>query len=260
MKPFPMQSANWRSYVRKIPALPAMVARRVTRRPCKGYSSARPFFEDKYGLEIGGPSPIFRQNELIPVYDLCKLIDDCNFSSHTIWTSSDETQQFGRRLGRQFVAEALDLREIAGSTYDFVLASHVLEHLANPLRALEEWKRVLTNKGMLVLVVPHKGGTFDHRRPYTKFEHIEQDYLQNRSEDDLTHLDEILSMHDLGLDRPAGSFAEFRERCLRNASVRAMHHHVFNPETLNRMFKRVGLTTLGVVIEKPEHVIAFARV
>jgi ubiquinone/menaquinone biosynthesis C-methylase UbiE len=252
-------SRYWRSYIRRLPALPSIIVRRVTRCPCKGYEKAKPFLEGKCGLEIGGPSPIFRRNGLIPVYDRCRRIDGCDFSHQTIWTASDKTQGFGDRFGRRFVADALDLTGTDDATYDFILASHVLEHLANPLRALEEWKRVLVPDGIVAIVVPHKSVTFDHRRPFTTFEHIEEDYLQNRSEDDLAHLDEILNMHDLKLDPLAGSFAEFRERCFGNASVRAMHHHVFSQEVLRKMFNRLGFTTLAIGLEKPEHIVAFAR-
>jgi len=210
-------------------------------------------------LEIGGPSPVFHKGKLIPVYNCCRQIDSSNFSDRTIWSSTVGGNGFGDRLGEQFVAEACNLSGIANGTYDFVLASHVLEHTANPLQALQEWKRVLTPRGIILVIVPDKRGTFDHRRPYTSFDHLEADYQANMSEDDLTHLDEILALHDLALDPAAGSWEEFRERCLRNSEVRAMHHHVFSPETLIRMFASLQMQILGVWIERPEHIVGFAQ-
>ncbi len=44
--------------------------------------------------------------------------------------------------GIQYVRDATDLRGIPDSKYDFVLASHALEHIANPLKAMSEWTRV----------------------------------------------------------------------------------------------------------------------
>jgi len=102
-----------------------------------------PYLTGKYGLEIGGPSGIFCSGHLIPVYSLCRGIDTCNFSAQTIWSEPTNLLKFGPRPGKQFVAEASDLSMVPDETYDFVLASHVLEHIANPLRALQEWKRVL---------------------------------------------------------------------------------------------------------------------
>jgi len=57
---------------------------------------------------------------------------------------------------RQYIAEATNLGHIASASYDFILSSHTLEHIANPLHALSEWVRVLKEKGLLVLVVPHR--------------------------------------------------------------------------------------------------------
>ncbi|PYL73305.1 MAG: hypothetical protein DMF22_01865 [Verrucomicrobia bacterium] len=36
---------------------------------------------------------------------------------------------------------------IPSGKYDFLLASHCLEHMANPLCAFQEWLRVLKKKG-----------------------------------------------------------------------------------------------------------------
>src|SRR6266704_5985290 len=42
-------------------------------------------FGEKSGLEIGGPSQIFSVNGAIPVYNVLKSLDNCLFSSRTIW-------------------------------------------------------------------------------------------------------------------------------------------------------------------------------
>jgi hypothetical protein len=46
-----------------------------------------------------------------------------------------------------------------------VLASHVLEHFPDPIRALDEWRRVA--RRYLFLVVPHRDRPFDRDRPLT---------------------------------------------------------------------------------------------
>jgi SAM-dependent methyltransferase len=166
---------------------------------------------------------------------------------------------FGSRLGTSFLAEASDLARVTDKTYDFVLASHVLEHVANPLRARHEWKRVVRNDGTVLLIVPHKSGTFDHRRSFTSLEHIQNDFRTDRDEGDMTHLEEVVRMHDLELDPPAGTAEQFRERCLRNAEIRGMHHHVFSPETLVSMVTLAGLSVLNLTIERPFHIVLFAQ-
>src|SRR5260370_39133901 len=118
---------------------------------------------------------------------------------------------------------------IPDEAYSFVLASHVLEHVANPLRALQEWTRVLKPQGALLVVVPHKRGTFDHRRAFTSFDHIEADFQAGVSEYDLTHLRGLVELPDLNLDPAADSPARFRGAGSGNSCGRVTHHHVFRP-------------------------------
>jgi predicted SAM-dependent methyltransferase len=59
---------------------------------------------------------------------------------------------------------------------DFVVANHVLEHLTDPIRALCEWHRILRDGGLLYMAVPDKRFTFDHGRPRTSLEHLEEDH------------------------------------------------------------------------------------
>lgn len=232
---------------------------KVAHKRCAGYSTIKSHIEERFGLEFGGPSSIFSTNHLVPIYGIAASIDNCNFAHQTLWSRDDGSRRFGPRLGRQFIMEASDPSAIADGSYDFVAASHVLEHVANPLRALHEWKRIVKPGGALLVIVPHKPHTFDHRRPYTTFEHIKADFETTVSEEDLTHLEEIIALHDLDLDRQAGSPQQFRQRCLRNASHRAMHHHVFSPEVLAEMFTFLQMGILNLAIEQPHHIIALAR-
>jgi SAM-dependent methyltransferase len=248
--------AYYRQFIRD---LPNKILRRVTRRKCRGYERMRPLFLGKYGLEIGGPSAIFRDGRLIPVYSCCERLDLCNFSQKTIWTSQVVTTAPCPMSGKEFVAEATDLRGVPNSTYDLVLASHVLEHIANPLRALHEWVRVLKPGGGLVVVLPDKRNTFDHKRPYTTFGHLLEDFQRGVGEEDLTHLGEILTLHDIALDPPAGDQESFRARCLQNFAVRAMHHHVFDSELAAAACEEAGLEIVNVAIEKPFHIIVSGR-
>ncbi|HVW01798.1 MAG TPA: methyltransferase domain-containing protein [Planctomycetaceae bacterium] len=216
------------------------------------------------GLEIGGPSPLFAHDGGIPVYPFARRLDNCNFSRLTVWegpVTEGNTFHFHeeRGSGWQFVCEATDLHEIANQTYDFVVSSHTLEHIANPLRALEEWLRVLKDGGLLVIVVPHRDGTFDHRREITPLDHMVEDYDRSTREDDLTHLDEILKLHDLERDPPAGEFEAFGERSRENLHYRCLHHHVFSTRSLIMLLNYAGIQLLHVEALLPYHIIAVAR-
>jgi SAM-dependent methyltransferase len=69
------------------------------------------------------------------------------------------------------------LRAFAANSQDFMVASHVLEHLANPIGAIAELFRVLRPGGRAAIAVPDKRFTFDRPRALTPFEHLWRDYL-----------------------------------------------------------------------------------
>jgi SAM-dependent methyltransferase len=206
----------------------------------------------KRGLEIGGPSvqfsPATPNGYIPPVYAIAASVDNCNFATNTTWSQGAAGRTFhylpDAEPGVQYIHDVTDLGSIAEGSYDFLLASHILEHVANPLRALHEFHRVVKPDGYLLIAVPDRRHTFDHRRPVTSFAHLEADLEANTRESDMTHLDEILSLHDLEMDPLAGSPEEFRARCMRNAEVRCMHHHVFDLALLDHALRHAGFRSL----------------
>jgi len=216
------------------------------------------------GIEIGGPTEIFRGRNLLPLYEVISSLDGCNFAADTLWQSNvaeGSPYEFaaGKPPGKHHVREATDLNGLADGAYDFLLASHVIEHVANPLGALAEWSRVIRTDGTMVLVVPHKDGTFDHRRPVTRLEHLVADQTAGTTEDDTTHLEEWLQLVDLERAPEAKPFEAFRERSLRNLENRGMHHHVFDTRLVIQMIDRAGLQILSVNRSRPFHILVLAR-
>lgn len=225
------------------------------------YSSS---FADRRGFEIGGPSAIFTDQGSVPVYATLESLDNCLFSHHTIWEGEVAAGHCfnyhpDKPCGLQYILEATELHAVHDSHYDCVLSSHTLEHIANPLRALREWKRILKNEGLLLLVLPHKDGTFDWRRPTTTLQHMIADFDHRIGEDDLSHLPEILALHDLNKDKAAGSPERFRSRCLQNFLYRAVHHHVFDTPTAVAILDHAGFHIVRVDLLKPHHIILVAR-
>lgn len=235
----------------------------VGERHIQGFDEIKAYFHGKNCLEVGGPSFIFQTKSILPIYGEAKSIDNCNFSSKTVWQgkiSEGLTFNYTRsKLGRQFIREATNLKGIKNGSYDCVISSHVLEHVANPLRALFEWKRVLKDGGVLLLVVPHKQGTFDHNRPVTKLSHLIQDMQNEVDEHDLSHLTEILKLHDLSMDPEAGTFENFVTRSKDNFNNRCLHHHVFATESVIYMIDYVVLKMLLVTTHPPHHIIILCQ-
>jgi SAM-dependent methyltransferase len=198
------------------------------------------------------------------VYPLAGSLDNCNFAACTRWegaVAEGATFVYDRRRppGRQYVAEASSLSSIASASYDFALSSHMLEHSANPLKVLAEILRTLKDDGALVLILPHGQGTFDHRRPVTRLAHLLEDARADRGEDDMTHFEEIIALHDLSLDPPAGTPEQFRTRSLKNPENRCFHQHVFDTQLVVEVLDQIGMQLLGVETMAPAHIIAVAR-
>lgn len=204
----------------------------------------------KKGIEIGGPSQIFQTSG---VYAMIGALDNVVFSDQTIWASfSNKVYNYYQprdtsgcvsacihggsstqgRQGKLFEMDAVDLSPIPDDSYDVVLSSHSLEHIANPLKALKEWIRIIKKGGHIVLILPEKSKCFDHKREHTKFPVLLDKFNRNVGEDSLDSLPEILRLHDLSLDLPAGNFEQFTKRSLNNFQNRCLHHHVFNLELI----------------------------
>jgi SAM-dependent methyltransferase len=245
--------------------LSCIALRYVYSKKAKSFEFCRNLITNKSGLEIGGPTnQLFSERRILPIYSIIKRLDYCNFSAQTIWENrkkSGYTIKFGKNssYGFQYIQEATELNEIESDKYDFLLASHVIEHIANPIKALYEWIRVLKQEGILIIIFPHKDGTFDHNRKTTEFSHIIDDYNNNTKEDDLTHLDEIMEFHDLKDDLGIESFSAFKERSLKNFENRSLHHHVFNTHLAVKLIDYVKMQILKVEPLKPYHIIIIAQ-
>jgi SAM-dependent methyltransferase len=83
------------------------------------------------------------------------------------------------------------LSPIEDASFDAVIASHVIEHLANPLRALQEFHRVLRPGGCLVLIVPDRTHTFDRVRQPTTLGHLLDEHARNVAEVSEEHIREF---------------------------------------------------------------------
>ena len=218
----------------------------------------------KSGIEIGGPSQVFSKRGIFPVYPIAGNLDNCNYCSNTIWggpAKQGESYCFdpNKPDGQQHIAEATDMGKLPSGTCDFVLSSHMLEHSANPILALSEWKRLLKDDGYLVLLLPDKKHTFDHRRPITPLAHLIDDFNAGVGEDDLTHIPEILALHDLKQDPEAGSMAAFKSRSMHNFENRCLHHHVFDMQLAIALVERVGLTVKAAEELSPHHILVVAQ-
>jgi SAM-dependent methyltransferase len=218
----------------------------------------------KRGLELGGPSDMFRARGCVPMYEVVADLDGCNFSSETLWQgriAAGRTFVFraDRPAGQSFVADAVSLQPIETGQYDFVASSHVLEHVANPMRSLEEQLRVTNDRGALLVVLPHGAASFDWRRSVTPFAHILEDYEKNVAEDDASHVEEFLQLIDLDVAAFPGGHDELAKHARNNLEHRVIHQHVFDEPLVAQMLNHLRLEVVSLDVLWPFHIVALAR-
>jgi SAM-dependent methyltransferase len=183
---------------------------------------------NKIGVEIGGPSPTGNI-----IYQSAHNIDNVIFSKNTVWSNhTEEYNYYPNKKGKVIINDAVNISQVENNIYDFCFSSHCLEHIANPLKAIKEWLRIIKNNGYIIIIVPEKSICFDHKRNYSNFNTLLSQYEKNVDEDDLSTLPEILANHDLSMDPVAGDLGQFTKRSLDNINNRCLHHYVYNPELL----------------------------
>jgi SAM-dependent methyltransferase len=221
------------------------------------------FATNAKGIEIGGPSRCFHRRGILPIYPVMTSLDIVNFSDQTLWEGSlVEGAPFapeGTPLGIQFLREATALQGIPDHSYDVVFSSHCLEHTANPLRALKEWKRICKPEGYLCLVLPHRDGTFDWRRPVTPISHYLSDEQNDVGEGDETHFEEIIQLHDVRRDSGVQSVNELKRRVADNLNSRAVHHHVLDLKSAVSLVSGSGWTPTAAEARRPFDIVVLAR-
>lgn len=204
------------------------------------------YFQGKSGLEIGGPSNIFKNNGDVPIYKVIKQLDGCNYSNTTLWEGTivpnDENNFYVLKDGKQYISEASLLKFAPNSVYDFIITSHTLEHLANPIKAIKEWLRVIKDDGYLLIIVPKKEYCFDFYRKVTEFKHLINDFETDIDENDLSHLNEFIESYKL---YNKGTFPyDFKESLNINNKLRIIHHHVFDNSLFQEIIKYFNLKSI----------------
>lgn len=139
------------------------------------------------------------------------------------------------QVGVDIVEDGETLRTIENASYDFVIASHMVEHCRNPIGAIENMLRVVRPDGILFLAIPDKRFTFDARRPVTPYDHIARDYREGPEWSDAQHYQE--SSHDMSEFRDE---TERRKRIAQFFAKRTnVHFHAWTQREIIELFLNV---------------------
>jgi predicted SAM-dependent methyltransferase len=117
------------------------------------------------------------------------------------------------------------LSMIEDQSQDFVIASHVLEHVANPLALLTDMHRVLRPGGTVIILLPDMRRMSDFRRTPTTVEHLAEEYERDVREVDEAHLEEYAR----NVNHYEGEGQELKEY-LAHLAQRSIHVHAWSEE------------------------------
>lgn len=159
-----------------------------------------------------------------------------------------------------YVTDATNLFFAADETLDFVCSSHLLEHLANPLKAIVEWKRAIKEGGIIYVGLPDKRYTFDHKRDRTPLSHLIDDFEKDVDQADKNHIAEFIEKFDE--NKPyCNNREQFQEDVMNNPEY-AVHHHVWILDDVKDIFEHMGLAipygpivrhgTIHIIAQKPK--------
>jgi SAM-dependent methyltransferase len=174
------------------------------------------------------------------------------------------------------IGDAHNLSAFPDQSQDFVIANHLLEHLEEPARALVEMTRVLRDRGLLYVALPHPHTTWDRNRPLTTVDHLLQEHRQGANRNRRMHYEEWVDLVEpffvgdwhyqltgFGLDR-AGRVSRLMEIDY------SIHFHVWTPETflayMDAVRREVGLEfellafeTCTAVADDDEFIFVFGK-
>ena len=138
--------------------------------------------------------------------------------------------------------DASGLQQFAADTVDFVVLSHVIEHVANPIAVIGELFRVCKPGGHVVIAAPDKDYTFDKPRALSPFAHLLEEYQQQvTTVTDAHYIDFLRAVHPEVFSRPPEQF----ERDLAGVRARREHAHVWDSAAF-AAFMREVLSLLNI--------------
>ena len=125
------------------------------------------------------------------------------------------------------------LKTLEESSFDFVIASHLLEHLAQPFKMLDEIWRVLKPNGLAVVFLPDRRRTFDRKRTCQSFEHFFDEYQKTSHDVDTDDLrDYLLKVENYSLVELDNDFVKFH-------LARSIHVHAWTDTEFIRIFSQM---------------------
>ena len=144
------------------------------------------------GLEIG-PSyrPIFPKRDGWNVAIVDHLDKNLLIKKYSAWgVPTESIEEVDYVIGPKSLTEFLPKAQL-----DYVIASHVIEHIPNPIKFLNDISTILVRKGLLRMAVPDKRFCFDVLKPCSTIGHMIQAFAENRTRHTFAQYLDALIMH-----------------------------------------------------------------
>jgi SAM-dependent methyltransferase len=123
------------------------------------------------------------------------------------------------------------LGPLGDKSQDFVVASHVLEHVAEPIGLINEIHRVLKPGGVALILLPDRRRTFDRGRGPTPLDHLVAEFEDGATEVDDSHILEFLgAVGDPDFKRLSGGSENERRAILDRHRQRSIHVHCWTED------------------------------
>ncbi len=191
-------------------------------------------------VELGGPTVQFRSGPLRMR----------GYESRVLVSNGPNAEAFdaafcnGAREARcSMTIDATSLKGLNRSAISqsvCIISSHLIEHLADPIGAVQRWGDHMRNGDAVLLVAPDYRPWFDWNRGVTPFSHLEEDFRLGQAESDRSHVDDVLSNSDWS----RGGNPELENLLSKGSHSGIIHHHTFDLTTLVRLVRRAGLTVI----------------
>ena len=135
--------------------------------------------KDGYGVEIGpSHNPIASKKDGYKVH----IIDHMS-REQLIKKYKNHGLNLNKIEEVDFVWKGESYTELTGKDkyYDWIIASHVIEHVPDLIGFLNDCDAILKDDGVLSLVIPDKRYCFDHYRPISGISKVIDSHLQKRT-------------------------------------------------------------------------------
>lgn len=168
------------------------------------------------GLELGA----LAQPTMVPRNAKVLYVDRFPVSVH-----ANQKYLNGQKLVQpDVIDDGMVLSSQPDKSADFLIASHMLEHADDPIKALKNWSRVVKPGGHILVIVPDRRFNDDRNRELTSFQHLVRDHEEG------PHVSNEHHFRDIAVNKKKISLPDEIEKYVRLAEG-APHFHVWEFET-----------------------------